>query len=151
MTAPELRPAGQPGRGPVPTVGVSVADWTAGYEAGWAAGHHAARGALDDAAADLAGLRPSRAVDTVHARRTQQQVGRRPGEPDHDDPAALAAYRTQIYASWGLTPPPTPQTTATPPDRTRESARRLVGRLPDRHYRNGFDAYVSNSEGADHA
>ncbi|MBI4942491.1 hypothetical protein [Kineosporia sp. R_H_3] len=139
MTAPDPRTACPPGRGPVPMVGASVADWTAGYEAGWAAGHHAARTALDDAAADLAGLGPSRAVDTVHARRTQQQVGRRPGEPDHDDPAALAAYRAQIYASWGL-PPPMPQTPITHRTGHDSQRRHLAGRVLDRHYRNAFDA-----------
>jgi len=85
------------------TVG-AVADWTAGYEAGYRAGYQAALAVLDDAATALAALRPSRAADTAHARPAQTRVGRRPGEPDHNDPADLAAYRARIRASWGLLP-----------------------------------------------
>ncbi|WP_088284601.1 hypothetical protein [Kineosporia sp. A_224] len=90
------------------TVG-AVADWTAGYEAGYRAGYRTALAVLDDAAAALAALHPSQSVDTAHARGAQTQAGQRPGEPDHNDPADVAAYRDRIHASWGLTPPRTPR------------------------------------------
>lgn len=107
------RPAGPPVEAPAQQVDepvvdepalveVSVADWTAGYEAGWAAGHRAARTALDDAARALAALRPSHAVDVAQARTCSRPAA---GEPDFNDPTALAAYRARIYASWGLPPP----------------------------------------------
>ena len=86
-------------------VAVSVADWTAGYEAGWSAGYRAARTTLDDAARALAALQPSRALAIGEARAS---AGRRTDEPDHGDPAAMAAYRARIYASWGLPPPTEP-------------------------------------------
>ena len=89
---------------------VSVADWTAGYEAGYRAGYLAARTALDDAARALAALRPSRALDVTEAR---AGADRGADQPDHTDPAALAAYRTRIYASWGLPPPTETDATGT--------------------------------------
>ena len=95
------RPAGPPVEVPVE---VSVADWTAGYEAGYSAGYLAARTALDDAARALAELRPSRTVDVAGARTGTPAVD----EPDRNDPAAVAAYRARIYASWGLPPPADP-------------------------------------------
>ncbi|WP_158220369.1 hypothetical protein [Kineosporia sp. A_224] len=88
----------------------SIADWTAGYEAGWSAGYLAAREALDAAGSFLADtLRPSRALEVSTARSALAQPGRRPGEPDFHDPAAVAAHRAAIYASWGL---PCPAVTA---------------------------------------
>ena len=98
----EPRPAGPP-------VEVSVADWTAGYEAGYSAGYLAARTALDDAARALAALQPSRALDVSDARARTQA----PDEPDHSDPAAMAAYRARIYASWGLPAPTETDATGT--------------------------------------
>ncbi|MBI4940536.1 MAG: hypothetical protein HY830_07315 [Actinobacteria bacterium] len=92
----------------------SIADWTAGYEAGWSAGYLAAREALDAAGSFLADtLRPSRALEVATVRSGLAQPGRRPGEPDFRDPAAVAAYRAAIRASWGL-----PCPTATAPDGT---------------------------------
>lgn len=88
----------------------SIADWTAGYEAGWSAGYLAAREALDAAGSFLADtLRPSRALEVSTARSGLAQPGRQPGEPDFQDPAAVAAYRAAIRASWGL---PCPTVTA---------------------------------------
>lgn len=90
---------------------VSVADWTAGYEAGWTAGYHAARTALDDAAALLARtLRPVAAVDVAehrHHASTSPSAWRTPAERD--------AYRARVYASWGLPAPASrPDSTVTP-------------------------------------
>ena len=93
---------------PPPAVVSSVADWTAGYEAGWTAGYHAARTALDDAAAHLVRtLRPSEAVEVAeHRRRADRQPAawRTPTERD--------AYRARVHASWGLTPPDSSQDAA---------------------------------------
>ena len=110
------RPVGPPVDVPVE---VSVADWTAGYEAGYSAGYLAARTALDDAARALAALRPSRALDVTDARACTRAAD----ELDHNDPAAMAAYRARIYASWGLPPPTDTDATAT---ETRMDARRTA-------------------------
>ncbi len=81
---------------------VSVADWTAGYEAGWTAGYYAARTALDDAATHLATtLRPARAVELAQARR-------RPGVSAHQEwrtEVERTDYTRRVHASWGLPPP----------------------------------------------
>ncbi|WP_088319404.1 hypothetical protein [Kineosporia sp. R_H_3] len=107
------------------SVEVSVADWTAGYEAGYAAGYLAARSALDAAARALAVLRPSRAVDVAGARTGTPAAD----EPDRNDPAAVAAYRARIYASWGL-PPPTDPTAVEQCSEPDAKDRRTAGATP---------------------
>jgi hypothetical protein len=105
-----------PEPGSRPPIEVSVADWTAGYEAGWTAGYRAAMTVLDEAGAFLATtLQPSHALDVIQARRAtgggdggRESVQR---ESDHRDPTQVAAARVRVYASWGLTPPDTPQET----------------------------------------
>ncbi len=79
---------------------VSVADWTAGYEAGWTAGYLAARTVLDEAAGYLARtLRPSAAIQVAEHRRAgaSSSTWRTPAERDD--------YRHKVYASWGLSAP----------------------------------------------
>jgi len=86
------------------SITVSIADWTAGYEAGWSAGYHAARTALDEAATHLARtLRPAEAVEVAERRR------RAAGSPSAwRTPAERDAYRHRVLASWGLAAPSTP-------------------------------------------